>query len=197
MISKAKAVLRKYLHRPPVGMLAGKDVRIDRPNRISVPKCISVGDRTWISTGALIAPILEYAGQKFSPQILIGRDVYIGSYLYLAAMGRVVIGDECVLSEQVYLNDSSHGFDPDAGLIMGQPLVHGGDIHIGKGCFLGYRACVMPGVILGEHCVVGANAVVTKSFPAYSMLAGSPARPVKRWSVTERAWLPVDPLQAG
>lgn len=193
MITKAKATLKKYFHRPPPGMITGEDVRIDRPNRISAPQCIDVGDRSWIGTDALITPIIEYAGQRYSPRISIGRDVYIGPHVYLAAISNITIEDECVLSEQVYINDCSHGLHPDAGPIMAQSLIHGGDVHIGKGCFLGYRSAILPGVELGAHCIVGINSVVTKSFPAYSMLAGSPARLIKRWSTAEQAWVHLAP----
>jgi acetyltransferase-like isoleucine patch superfamily enzyme len=189
MIAKTKAALKKYRNRPPSALLAGRDVRIDRPHRISAPECINLGDRSWIGADALITPITEYAGQRHSPRISIGRDVYIGPHVYLAAIGSIVIEDECVLSEQVYINDCSHGFNPDAGPIMAQTLVHGGNVRIGKGCFLGYRVAVLPGVELGAHCIVGINSVVTKSFPAYSMLAGSPARLIKQWSATEQTWL--------
>ena len=193
MIANAKAALKKRLSRPPSGMLAGRDVRIDRPNHISSPQCISVGDRSWIAANALISPILEYAGRRYSPRVSIGRDVYIGPNLYLAAISSVVIEDECVLSEHVYINDCSHSFHPHAAPIMTQPLVHGGDVRIGKGCFLGYRVAVLPGVELGPHCIVGIHSVVTRSFPSYSMLAGSPARLIKSWSAAEQAWMPAGP----
>lgn len=176
------------MSQPPRGMRSGADVRIDRPHRISGYGSISIGDRTWIGSDALITPILEYAGQRFSPQISIGKDVYIGPHLYLAAVGRVDIGDGCVLSEHVYINDCSHGLNPDAGLIMKQPLVHEGDVEIGEGCFLGFRSVILPGVRLGAHCIVGINSVVTRSFPAYSMVVGSPARLIKTWSGEEQAW---------
>jgi len=188
MLIKVKAALKKYLGRPPAGMIAGRDVRIDRPSRISAPQFISIGDRSWIGADALISPIVEFAEVRYSPRISIGRDVYIGPHVYLAAIGRIDIEDECVLSEQVYINDCSHGLRPDGGLIMTQPLVHGGNVRIGKGCFLGYRVAVLPGVELGAHCVVGINSVVTRSFPAYSMLAGSPARLIKQWSEADQAW---------
>jgi acetyltransferase-like isoleucine patch superfamily enzyme len=68
--------------------------------------------------------------------------------------------------------------DPAAGLIMAQPLTGIRPVEIGAGTFLGYRAMVLPGVTLGEHCVVGAGAVVTKSFPAGTRLVGVPARPI-------------------
>jgi acetyltransferase-like isoleucine patch superfamily enzyme len=152
---------------------------------------IHLGDRVSIGSGGRLDAIIEYAGQRFTPRIEIGKDVYIGPHLHLVAIGRVAIGNGCVLSEQVYISDNSHGLEPDAGLIMEQPLIQGGDVEIGDGCFLGFRSAVLPGVRLGRNCIVGLNSVVTRSFPAYSMLVGSPARLIKSWSVKERAWLPV------
>jgi acetyltransferase-like isoleucine patch superfamily enzyme len=177
--------------RVPSGMSAGIDVLIHRPHRISNPQCIRVGDRTVIGAGALITPILQYAGVRYSPTIEIGSDVYIGPHLYMACVGRMTIGEGSVLSEHVYLNDASHGFDPEAGLIVGQTLVHPGDITIGNHCFLGLRSAVMPGVTLGDYCIVGVNSVVTKSFPEYSMVAGAPAVLIKRYSPEQKAWIRV------
>jgi acetyltransferase-like isoleucine patch superfamily enzyme len=139
----------------------------------------------------MMEPILEYEGVSYSPKIEIGNDVSIGSHVYMATIGRLAIGDGSVLSENVYLNDTSHGFDPEKGHIMRQNLVHGGNITIGGSCFLGLRSAIMPGVTLGDHCVVGTGAVVTKSFPAYSMLAGVPAVLVKRYSLEEKQWVRV------
>jgi acetyltransferase-like isoleucine patch superfamily enzyme len=159
--------------------------------RIAHPECISVGDRTTIGYDASMEPILKYANVRYSPKIEIGKDVYIGPHVYIACVGRILIGDESVLSESVYLNDTNHGFDPEHGLIMQQELVHPGDITIGKSCFLGLRSAIMPGVTLGDHCVVGTNSVVTKSFPAYSMIAGAPATLIKRYSLEEKRWVRV------
>jgi acetyltransferase-like isoleucine patch superfamily enzyme len=190
MIRKiVKRVFGNFRLAPPRGLRAGVGVQVHRPHRISNPHCVQLGDRTTIGAGALIAPILQYAGVSYSPTIEIGNDVYIGPYLYMACVGRMTIGEGSVLSEYVYINDASHGFDPEAGLIMQQTLVRRGDITIGKHCFLGLRSAVMPGVTLGDHCVVGMNSVVTKSFPEYSMIAGAPAVLIKRYSLEQKAWV--------
>ena len=46
----------------------------------------------------------------------------------------------------------------------------------------------MPGVTLGERCIVAAGAVVTKSFPSYTMIAGVPAKAIKRYNFTTHSW---------
>ena len=62
------------------------------------------------------------------------------------------------------------------------PNVHGvgEDIVIGNGCWIGMNSMLMPGVVLGDHTVVAAGAVVTRSFEeGYAVLAGVPARPIR------------------
>lgn len=182
--------LRNRLRGPLRGMHAGVGVIIQRPHRISHPESIRIGDRTLIHSNALITPIQAYEGIHYNPEIIIGSDVYIGPNLFLACTSRVIIGDGSVLSEGVYINDSNHGLDPTGGLIMKQPLVQGGDVIIGGNCFIGLRAAIMPGVTLGDHCVVGINSVVTKSIPSYSMVGGSPARLLRRYDTVTKSWQP-------
>jgi acetyltransferase-like isoleucine patch superfamily enzyme len=167
----------------------GRRTVLRHPKLLSNAGSMRIGDRTSIGALAHIELIREYAGVRFFPKIDIGSDVYIGPNLYIVCVGALTIGDGAVLSEYVYLHDSNHGFDPECGPIMQQRLVHGGDITIGRDCFLGFRAAILPGVKLGDHCVVAMGAVVTKSFPPYSMVAGVPAVLIKKYSLTEKKWI--------
>lgn len=189
LAGKILSAAKNRLNGPLPGMQAGVDVHLGRPHRITNPKHIHIGDRTFIHDNAMISPICEYGGQRFNPLVEIGSDVHIGPNLYLACISRVRIGDGTVLSEGVYLNDCNHGMDPVAGHIMKQPLVHGGDVMIGRSCFLGLRSVIMPGVELGDHCVVGIQSVVTRSFPAYCMLWGFPARVICRYDPESGRWI--------
>jgi acetyltransferase-like isoleucine patch superfamily enzyme len=53
-----------------------------------------------------------------------------------------------------------------------------GDITIGPNAFVGARACVLPGITIGEGCVVGAAAVVTRDTAPWTIVAGNPARTI-------------------
>jgi acetyltransferase-like isoleucine patch superfamily enzyme len=191
-----KEALKRILYRP-FGVAFGERSFIRRPSTIIGRRHVHIGSRSSILHHLYIHAITHYAGVNYQPCIEIGNDVYIGTHAYLTAIGRISIGDGCVLSDYVYITDEIHGNDPRAGSIMQQPLLSKGPVIIGPGCFIGFRAAVMPGVTLGEHCVVGANSTVTRSFPAYSMIGGSPARLLKCFSFEAGGWVvPSDAIRS-
>ncbi|HWA96164.1 MAG TPA: acyltransferase [Terracidiphilus sp.] len=184
------ASIKKNLVNRPAGLKQlGNESVVKRPWRFEGKKHIEIGSRTVIFFGSNICAVEKYRGGTFTPSVLIGDDVYIGHYAFITAINCIEIGNGSVLSEHVYITDFFHGLDPQNGLIMEQPLESKGPVKIGKNCFLGYRASVMPAVTLGDWCIVGANSVVTRSFPSYSMIAGSPARLLKTYSHELGRWV--------
>lgn len=183
-------VKRLLLIRRPFGLGAlGCNSAVFWPWDITNPKRIHIGERSAILAGCHIEVLQEHRGAKYDPKIRVGDDVYIGRRAFITCITGVSIADGCVLSDNVFITDLNHGFDPHGGLIMEQHLVSKGPVKIGANCFLGFGTAVMPGVTLGDWCIVGANSVVTRSFPSYSMIAGSPARLVKVYSQEARKWV--------
>jgi acetyltransferase-like isoleucine patch superfamily enzyme len=183
--------LRVLLYRAR-GVRIGAGSRIQKPYTLLFPEFLSIGIDSIIHSHAHITALKAFSGLQYTPQITIGNGVYIGRYSYFVAIDSIRIEDCCVLSDHVYITDNAHGLHPERGPIMKQPLESKGAVHIGRNCFVGFRACIMPGVSLGEHCVVGANSVVTRSFPARSMVAGCPARLVKVFCQETGEWVRVD-----
>ena len=190
VLSSIRRLAKDFMYRPR-GVKMGEGSYIRRPFTLLFREFLRIGHDTDVHSNSYITPLKEYAGIQYKPEITIGNGVYIGHHAYFVAIDSITIGDGCVLSEYVYITDNAHGLHPDKGPIMNQPLESKGPVHIGRECFLGFRVSVMPGVTLGEHCVVGANSVVTRSFPAYSMIAGMPAKLIKTYSFETKSWLSI------
>ncbi|MDR3734074.1 MAG: acyltransferase [Acidobacteriaceae bacterium] len=178
--------LKDMLYRPR-GVAMGPHSYIFRPFAINQRSRLTLGERCEILSDSYI-----WTQKTSSAEIRVADATYIGRHFYATAIHSILIGKRCVLSDYVYITDCSHGLDPHGDFILHQPLESKGPVEIGDGCFLGFRAVILPGVTLGAHCVVGANAVVTRSFPAYSMVAGAPARVIKTYSIELKQWLAVD-----
>jgi lipopolysaccharide O-acetyltransferase len=171
----------------------GQNSVLAKPMQIDGGSNIFIGNNTSIGHGAWLAAFSKYITQTFSPKLIIGDNVRIGNYACITSINSINIGDGCLFSEYVYISDHSHGIDVDSSVPPAfQPLASKGAVEIGENTFLGFRVCILPGVKLGKNCVVGANAVVTKSFPDYTMLAGVPAKAIKKYSLQNKMWIDVN-----
>jgi maltose O-acetyltransferase len=109
-----------------------------------------------------------------------GRDLEIGDYFssgkynYFSG-GPIRIGDNVRMANFVMLETTGHYFDDVAQPIRMQGI-HEDPILIGNDVWIGNRAIILGGVTIGDGSVIGAGAVVTKSTPPYSIVAGNPAR---------------------
>jgi acetyltransferase-like isoleucine patch superfamily enzyme len=86
------------------------------------------------------------------------------------ARERVEIGDNALLGDFVCIYDTNfHEVEEGAGVLTSP-------VTIGRNVWLARGAVVLPGVTIGDNCVIGANAVVSSSIPSNSLVAGNPAR---------------------
>lgn len=152
--------------------------------------CVSLGNRSRISRNTRLLALKSYGTQAFAPHISIGDNVSIGFGCTLSCVNRIEIGHDVTIGDNVYIADSHHDYGNPALGVLDQPLLPG-KIKIGQGAWVGYGAFVAGDVSLGEHSVVGANSVVTRSVPAYTVVAGVPARPVKRLDRETGQWVRV------
>lgn len=171
--------------------LFSKTVSLENPYRIIGKKNIYFHDNVIIKDGARIEAITKWGKKQiFSPKIDIGENTTFEQDLHLICANSVRIGKDCVFSARVFISDLNHGYKNIDLSVIKHPL-EVKEILIEDGCFVGYGACILPGVHLGKHCIVGANAVVSKSFPDYSVIAGNPAKCIKRFSIKENKWVKI------
>ena len=179
MLKRALKYIYMLVYPKPWGMKVGVDSVIMMPRRINGAKCVTVGIDTIITENGWISAYERYLSNTYTPVISIGNGVRVGPSFMLTAINKVVIEDGCLISAQVFISDHTHGYEPSSNPPTKQPLNSKGPVHIGKHCFIGTRVSIMPGVVLGNYCVVGAHSVVTKSFPEGSVIAGVPAKLIK------------------
>ncbi|MHC9357437.1 acyltransferase [Enterobacter ludwigii] len=128
--------------------------------------------------------------ENTSAVIEIDSGVYIGRYAHIHTNSKIKIGQNLVLSDYVFLSTLAHGMEPSAGRILSQPDIDKGEIVLGDNVFLGFSSKVLPGIELGNWTIVGAGAVVTKSFPdGFVMIAGNPAKVIKRYDINIGKWV--------
>lgn len=110
--------------------------------------------------------------------ITVGENVWIGPYTLLEGInGHIIIGNYVSINAgvMIYTHDSTKHY-----VSGGRSPFLKGDVNIGNNSVIGSMSMIGPGVTIGDHCVVGANSLVSKSVPAFSIVAGTPAKIIGR-----------------
>ncbi|HVR06378.1 MAG TPA: acyltransferase, partial [Solirubrobacteraceae bacterium] len=131
---------------------------------------LSIGRWAWIGHGSKI--------RVHEGEVAIGAKTVMGQECTISAYQHVSIGRECIVADRVMLIDFDHGV-----VEVERPIrlqgIYKRDVHVGHNVWMGYGACVLRGVSIGENSIVGTSAVVTRDVPANAVVAGVPARVVR------------------
>lgn len=144
------------------------------PARVTSPECIFIGDGVVILEHAWLSVVRALPG--VTPRLEIGDRVRLGRFTSIACVGSVVIHEDVLFSDGVFIGDTYHRYDELGKPVSEQPMSEPRQVEIGSGSFIGIRAIVLSGVSIGRHAYVGAGAVVTKDIPDYAVAVGNPAR---------------------
>jgi len=124
----------------------------------------------------------------------IGAKTVLGQECTISAYNRVRIGEQCVIADRAMFIDFDHGVVEVERPIRRQGI-YTREVEVGSNVWIGYGACILRGVRVGDNSIVGTNSVVTKDVPANAVVAGIPARVVRMREAPERLrWpRPVEP----
>ena len=120
-------------------------------------------------------------------RIRIGGGTFLNLGVMIAALELVEIGEHCMFANGCFVTDASHRFDDPSVPVPWQGFTSKGPTRIGDNVWCGAHVVVTSGVTIGRRCVIGANSVVTKDIPPYSIAAGVPAKVIGRRSHTRGA----------
>ena len=140
---------------PGVKLEIGRDARL------------YLGRWSWIGHGCKI--------RAHEGEVRIGAKTVLGQECTISAFQHISIGRECIVADRVMLIDFDHGVVETERPIREQGI-YKRDVNVGHNVWVGYGACFLRGVTVGDNCVVGTYAVVNRDVPSNAVVAGVPAR---------------------
>jgi acetyltransferase-like isoleucine patch superfamily enzyme len=111
-------------------------------------------------------------------EVRIGAKSVLGQECTISAFQHISIGRECLIADRAMLIDFDHGV-AEVERPIRQQGIYKRDVRLGHNIWIGYGACVLRGVTIGDNSIVGANAVVTRDVPANAVVGGAPARLIR------------------
>lgn len=102
-----------------------------------------------------------------------GKGVYANFHLTMVDDGEITVGDYTLFGPNVTVATASHPFNHD---LRSRGLQYNLPVHIGKNCWIGSGALIMPGVTIGDNVIIGAGSVVTKDVPSGVIAFGNPCK---------------------
>jgi len=158
----------------------GLELEIARGARVELGRFVWVGDGTKI--------------RCHEGRVEIGAKTVLGQECTISAYQRVRIGEQCVIADRAMFIDFDHGVVEVERPIRSQGI-YKRDVEVGSNVWIGYGACILRGVRVGDNSIVGTNSVVTRDVPANAVVAGIPARIIRmREAPAELRWSePVEP----
>lgn len=165
----------------------GTGTRICPPLRFSNLHQVRVGQGVTVNRDCWIG-VVSASLNETDVRLVIGDYSAIGMGCTISAAGLIEIGENVLFARNVYISDHGHAFSDISIPIKDQGITSPLPIKIGSNSWLGQNSVVLPGVTIGEHCIVGANSVVRSDIPSFCVAVGAPARIVKKYEQATNSW---------
>ena len=174
-----------FLYWKPYFKSLGWGAFIDRPLHRMGGKNISIGKRVTINYKSWLGALPHT--NETDCKLIINDGCTIGHFCEIYATKSIIIEKNVLTADRVYISDNLHGYEDINTPIKDQPIRQINPGRIGEGSWIGVGVAVM-GATIGRHCVIGANSVVTRDIPDYSVAVGIPAKVIKRYDFQSNRW---------
>jgi acetyltransferase-like isoleucine patch superfamily enzyme len=165
----------------------GAGSRISPPFRFYGLNWISLGENVMVHGDCWIQVVPGHGDGK-GARLTIKSHAGIGMGAHISAARQVVIEEYVLLGRNVFISDHAHAYEDVVLPIAEQGINRIAPVTIGRETWLGENVVVLPGVNIGKHCVIGANSVVNRSIPDFSVAVGAPARVIKQYNSDTGRW---------
>lgn len=176
-------------------IIGRKDTLIDSRAKIIGYKGIKIGHNFYAGKGLWLEAVSNYNEQLKSPKLIIGNDVSFSDFNHIGATNLVKIGNHVLFGSKCYVTDHNHGIyqgNQQSNIDIApesRKLTENGIVIIEDNVWLGDNVVVLPNVTIGYGSIIGANSVVSKDIPAYSIAVGSPAKVIKKYNPDCHKWI--------
>ena len=154
-------------------------------HRIKLGNSVLIKKDSWLNL-----PFEAEAGGEVN--IIIDDDCAIGSRNVISAKNLIHIERDVIFGSSVLIMDHNHAYEDITLPIRKQGCTPGGTIRIEQGCWIGQGAAIVCNegeLVIGRNCIIGANSVVTKSVPPYSVIVGNPGRVARQFDPAKAMWI--------
>lgn len=159
--------------------------RFVSPFRLDGANSITVQDRTFFQRGVwLYCSGIDGVKAKLS----IGKDCVFGYNNHITCVRKVTIGNFVLTANNVYISDNVHEYEDVTKPIIQQPVRFKRSVEIGDGAWIGENVSII-GASVGKNSVIGANSVVTRDVPDYSVAVGAPAVVIRQFDSQLQKWV--------
>jgi len=138
---------------------------------------VAIGSHVMIEDHFILADVCP--GRGAMPKIVIGDGCTLMYRFQVNAAESVTLGRNVLAASNVLITDFDHVLEPGGTPITRSREFLTAPVCIEDNCWLGQNAVILKGVTIGHDSIVGANSVVTKDVPPYSIVGGNPARLIK------------------
>lgn len=153
------------------------------------PKYMEIGDQVQILRNVVLQ---AFKLCEHDPIFKIGNLVRVQYNVQISSIDSVIIEDGCTIGSNAFITDSTHDYTKIDRPAIYAPAIPLQPVVIGAGTWVG-RNAIISGCKIGKHCVIGAHAFVNKDIPDFCVVAGSPARIVKRYNFESQQWEKTNP----
>lgn len=146
-----------------------------------------------LGSNVIIRPSSCIYANGYKSVVSFGSGTEIGNHSTISSVNEVIIENDVLTGPHVFISDHNHEYGNPLKPISKQGVMvkDGSKVVIGEGTWLGTNVVVVGNVKVGKHCVIGANSVVTKDIPDYSVAAGIPCKVIKRYDFEKGEWVKV------